>query len=243
MPPVPKVILARPRLHAALADQRRLLVADERGDRRRAVERGGRRRATPLESTTVGQRRAVDAQRVEHAVVPVAAVAALQPGDAGVGGVGDVERALGEVPGDPGVDGADAQVAGAVGVGLVEQVGDLGGRRVGRDAEPVGLEHEARADRAQVLPAERRARPARRWRGPTRSWTPAGWRCRPRRPGRPRPAPPGPPRARPSAMRGGVELDQPRRRGVRQQLAVLLDGDRGVGPHDRGPQPARARRR
>ena len=52
------------------------------------------------------------------------------------------------------VDGAEAEVAGAVGVGLVEEVGELGGRRVGGDADAVGLQHEAGADGAQVLPPE-----------------------------------------------------------------------------------------
>ena len=43
---------------------------------------------------------------------------------------------------------------GAVGVGLVEQVGGLGGRLVGREADALGLPDEAVADGAQVLPAE-----------------------------------------------------------------------------------------
>ena len=63
MPPVPKVILATPGPHAALADKRRLLVADERRDRRRAVERGGladdaRSSRRPSAATPRGMRRA-----------------------------------------------------------------------------------------------------------------------------------------------------------------------------------------
>ena len=65
MPPVPKVILAMPAAHAALADEARLLVADEAGDRRRAVERRGR----ADDAGGVDDRRAArggDAQRVEQ---------------------------------------------------------------------------------------------------------------------------------------------------------------------------------
>ena len=77
MPPVPKVILASPRCTPPWPIRRRLLVAHERRDRRRALERGGRAEH-PARVDDGGQRGPVDAERVEHAVVPVAAVAALQ---------------------------------------------------------------------------------------------------------------------------------------------------------------------
>src|SRR3546814_7092518 len=71
--------------------------------------------------------------------------------------VGGVHRTFGERPREPGVDGAHAQVAGAVGVGLVEEVGGLGGGRVGGHTDAVGLEHEAGAGGEQVLPADARS--------------------------------------------------------------------------------------
>ena len=132
----------------------------------------------PDESTMAGQDAAGDAQRLEHGVVPVRAVAGQQPGDAGVGGVGDVQGAVRQRPRHPGVDGAEAQVAGAVGIGQVEEHGELGGRLVGRHPDALVPQHQARPHRAQVLPADARARRARRWRGPTRWSRPAGWRCR-----------------------------------------------------------------
>ena len=101
------------------------------------------------------------------------------------------------------------QVAGAVGVGQVEQVGAAWWpTRCGARRMPCALEHEAGADGAQVLPAEAGADAARRWRGPTRSSTPAGWRCRRRRPARRRPAPARATSSAAAAMAVGVELDE-----------------------------------
>ena len=98
---------------AALADERRLLVADDAG-------RSAARRASavasptgPLESTSGGHGRERGCAALEHGVVPAGGVGGEQAGDAGVADVGDVDRALGEVPDDPGVDRADAQVAAA----------------------------------------------------------------------------------------------------------------------------------
>ncbi len=65
--------------------------------------------------------------------------------------------AAGQRPRDPGVDGSEAQVAAAIGVGLVEQVRELRRRRVRRDAQALLAQHEAHADRAKVLPADARA--------------------------------------------------------------------------------------
>ena len=64
--------LGQPRPHAALADQARLLVADERRDRRRAVERGGLADDARACRPPSGRMRAGDAERVEDLVVPVA---------------------------------------------------------------------------------------------------------------------------------------------------------------------------
>ena len=93
IPPVPNVILARPGRDAALADERRLLVADEGGDRRRAGQR--RRRAD--HAARVDDASAACAagmpSGVERAVVPCRGVGGEQAGDGGVGVVGDVERA------------------------------------------------------------------------------------------------------------------------------------------------------
>ena len=62
--------------------------------------------------------------------------------------------AAGQGPRHPRVDGAEAQVALAVGVGDVEQDGELGGRGAGGDVDALGLQAEAHARGAQVLPAD-----------------------------------------------------------------------------------------
>ena len=77
-----------------------------------------------------------------------------EPGHGGVRQVGHVQIAAGECPGDPGVDGAEAQITRAIGVGHVEQEGELGRRRVGCDAQPLLAQHETHAGRAQVLPSD-----------------------------------------------------------------------------------------
>ena len=67
-------------------------------------------------------------------------------------------RPPGEDPGHPGVDGAEGQLAalgaGPVGIDLVEDGGQLGGRGVGGEPDAPALELEAGADGAQVLPSE-----------------------------------------------------------------------------------------
>ena len=89
---------------------------------------------------------------------PTRCVRADQAGDAGVGGVGDVQGAARQGPSRPGVDRAEAQLASArsrpVGVGQVEQRGQLGGRGVGGQTDAVGLELEAGAHGPEVLPAD-----------------------------------------------------------------------------------------
>ena len=154
MPPVPNVILAWPGRDATLADERRLLVAGDAGDRRRTVER--RRLADRAGRVDDGrQDRAGDVQQRRARDRPSRRRCRVsEPGDRGVGEVGDVHLASGEVPHDPRVDRAEAQVAAAGRVGSVEQVLHLGGRLVRREAQSLGLQHEAVADGAEVLPAE-----------------------------------------------------------------------------------------
>ena len=104
--------LGHARPDAALPDERRLLVADQGGDRRRAVERTGdaddrrssrRWRAGPAR----GMRRASSTLASQPC-----APRRRSPVTAGVGRVGDVKTSpSGEVPRHPGVDRADAQVA------------------------------------------------------------------------------------------------------------------------------------
>ena len=243
MPPVPKVILASPRCTPPWPMSDDCWSPTSDGDRRRAVERGGR-----AERRRSSRRRwAASARSMRSASSMRSSQSLPSPrcsaGDAGVGGVGDVQGALGEVPGDPGVDGADAQVAGC-GRGRPRRAGGRpwwptrwGPRRARRP----GARGRCRSCGGPASPSA----------GPTgspvaRSHTmvDARWLAMPT-------ASTGPPSASTaratssatSAMRGGVELDQPGRRRVGQQLAVLLDGDGGVGPHDGGPQAARARRR
>ena len=76
------------------------------------------------------------------------------PGDRGVGRVDHVRVAARERPRDPRVDGAEAQVALAAFVELIQQPSDLGGRHVRRDADALALQYQAVDDGAQVLPAE-----------------------------------------------------------------------------------------
>ena len=71
-----------------------------------------------------------------------------------VGGVGDVELAARQVHATHVSTVPKQRSRAAVGVGHVEQEGELGGRHVGREADALGLQHEAHADGAQVLPAD-----------------------------------------------------------------------------------------
>ena len=158
MPPVPKVILARPGAHAALAD--RATPAGRRRCRRSAARRRARwpRPTAPVESTIVGRHRARDAQRVEHgrSSQPAPSAVSMSPVTAALDDVGDVRRS-------PSVRCHTIQVStvpkhrsrvpvgvGAGRAGAATLVADwLGARR-----RPSACEHEAVADGAQVLPAE-----------------------------------------------------------------------------------------
>ena len=143
-----------------------------------------------------------------------------------------------ECPGDPRVDGAETEVAalgpGPLGVDLVEDGHHLGGGRVGRQANALGLQDEAGADGPQVLPSDAgRDRPARRPL-PDNAGRPLvgdpdrrnGAACSQRVAGD---------RERGLGHPRRVELDQPRRRGVREDRRVVDMLDRGVGAHDGRP--------
>ena len=87
-----------------------------------------------------------------------------QGGDGRIGGIGHVQRvaargcAAGEGPGDPAVDRPETELAPfgprPVRVDLVEDGHHLGRRCIRRQPDALGLQDEAGADRAQVLPAD-----------------------------------------------------------------------------------------
>ena len=194
----------------------------------------------PLVSTSVGS--------IRDGIRSASSAPGCQPepsareerGDRGVARVGHVVGALGERPRDPRVDGADAQVPRPIGVERVEDALDLGGRGVGREAEPGGAVGEAADDRTEVLPALRRAD----GHSVARSHTTAEprWLVIPT-------AATGSPCAASVARaassddrrhRRRVELDHSGFGGVGQERAVLLVEHRGVVAHDRGADRRRA---
>ena len=143
-----------------------------------------------------------------------------------------------QCPGQPRVDGAEAQVPLPAGVEHVEQGGDLGGRRVGRHPDPLSLEHQARPDGPQVLPAD----------GGTDRLAGGPVPHDGRRPlvgdadALDRPA--GVQRAAGHAQRcrsqgRGVELHEPRRGRLGQHLAVVDGADPALPVNDGGPDAAR----
>ena len=108
---------------------------------------------TPVESTIRGIIDSGIRRRSSTRSSSRAGVGREQPPDRGVGQVGHVVRALGELPDDPRVGRAEAQVPRAVGVDRVEDVGELRRGQVRGEVEALGVEAEAVADGAQVLPA------------------------------------------------------------------------------------------
>ncbi len=224
--------LRGPARHAGLADEARLLVADERGDGRRPRQRG-RRADHPGRVHHRREHPRGDAQRLDRRGGPARAVGAEQRRDRGVARVDHVERALREVPRDPGVDGAEAEVARSVRIERVEEVLDLGRRGVRCEPESRGAVHEAVDDRPEVLPALRgpdgftgRPVPDHRRsalvRDPDRRHRSAvGRDC-------------GLGRVlHPCGQRPCVELDEPGRGRVGEELPVLLVVHRRVGTDDR----------
>ena len=143
-------------LDATLADQRGLLVAEHRRDRRGSGDRG--RVADDTDGVDdARQRRFGHAEGSAPVVCPHRAVDDTQPVRRGrrVRLVADVQRALAQRPGDPAVDCSDAQVA-ALQAGRVGEEPPCLGRRLVRSHRPAVLEfgHDALADGAQVLPPQ-----------------------------------------------------------------------------------------
>ena len=156
IPPVPNVILASPgrtqpwpTSDACWSPTSAAIGGAPGSARRRADDAGGVDDRRHHRGRDAERRRAPSSSHAGR-------VAVLQAGDRGVRRVGDVHRAVRERPRDPRVDGAEAQVRGA-----------RRGRRAGRAATaassptgsgptrtPSAAQREARADRAQVLPAE-----------------------------------------------------------------------------------------
>ena len=235
--------LGRPRAHAALADERRLLVAGDAA--RSAVPRAARwPRPAPRRSRRswasppagcAACRASVVSQRVaDGSSRPV--TAAL---------VGSVTWAR------PSVRFQTIQEStvpthrsrAAPGVVGVEQVGDLGGRQVGGQAEALGP--AARGSRRRCAgPASRGpGRPGCRSRGPRPRSTPAGWRCRHRRRVRRRRSADRATSRAASAMAVASNSTRPGAGRVGQHLASVLAVDGAVGAHHRSPARRSCRRR
>ena len=161
-------------VEAGLAEERRLLVAREPGDRQRQAEerlRVGRRDLAPV-GHQLGQRVARDAEEPAQLVGPVARLEVEEQRPGRVGDVGDVVGPAGH-PGDQvGVDGADRVAAGLdqrPGVRLVlGQPHQLGAGEVRVEPQPgqlahpvlvaVGAQPVAEVRRTPVLPDDRAAR-------------------------------------------------------------------------------------
>src|SRR5690606_5534200 len=136
-------VLGHADLEARLPEGRRLLVAQDAGDRDAgevalraalAVDLGG--------GTDLGQHRHRDAHVRGDALVPAQGLEVHEHRARGVGDVGDVDAALGaagEVPQQPGVGVAEHQVAGlgllARTLDVVEDPLDLGAGEVGRQRQ------------------------------------------------------------------------------------------------------------
>ncbi len=142
---------------AGLAEERRLLVARQTGERHaRSADLGladhTARRHDPRQHV------ARDTEESEQLAVPPDRIEPGQHGARRVGRVGDVHRAARQVPGEPALDRAEENVALDAG----EQPLQLGGRevRVGHEAgalaDQVGRELSAALRRPPVLPHDRR---------------------------------------------------------------------------------------
>ena len=144
-------------VEAAVAEERRLLVAGDPGDRQRDAEQ--LRLADDLgRAHEPRQQRPVDAEQVEQLVVPVERVEVEQHRPGRVRQVGGVDAAAGQLPDEPRVDRAE---------------GELVARRVGAREQPLELRGGEVRDRARAPFARGRARraargSARRCAGPAR---------------------------------------------------------------------------
>ena len=234
--------LGQPGPHAALADERRLLVAGDAADRRRAGRARRPRRPRPTSRRSSGR---IDSG-MRSASSSVGAQprpsAVQQPGDAGVGRVGDVGGAAATASTRSSVSTVPKQqVAGAVGVGHVEQeLRPWWPTRSARGGCPAPAASRHIADGAQVLPADARADGLAGGAVPHDRRRPlvgdadgvdgsaVGERRR------------GPRRARRRPSRRRRTRRSPGAGDVGQHLAVVDVVDGRVGPHDRGAHAARA---
>ena len=160
IPPVPKVILARPGRGAALAERAR--PAGRRRWPRSAERRAARSRSptAPEESTILGSIESGIPRMLERPAGPTLGRRRPRARDPGVGDVGDVQprrRRAARPPRCRWCRSGARSTWRALGVDAVEEPLELGGRRVGGQPEPLGLEHQAVDHGAQVLPADARA--------------------------------------------------------------------------------------
>ena len=138
---------------AALAEERRLLVAGDSGYGDRRAEQFGRGHTERVRRRIhIGQDRARHAQDLEQLVVPVAGADVEQQRARGVRRIGDVRAALREIPRDPCVDRAERELS-ALGAdararNVVEQPRELRAREI-------RVEHEAGLRAHRFLGARR----------------------------------------------------------------------------------------
>ena len=171
-----------------------------------------------------------------------------QGGDGRIGGIGHVEGsaagggAAGEGPGDPAVDRPETELAPfgprPLRVDLVEDGHHLGRRRIRCQPDPLGLQHQAGPDRAQVLPADAGATglPVAR----SHTMLDARWLAIPT----PATGPPSASAARApsrmaSAMRAASNSTRPGAGRVGQQRDAVLVLDAGIGSHNGGADARR----
>src|SRR5262249_49613870 len=137
----PVRVLRHARLDAALAEERRLLIAGDAGDRDRRAEHVGRRLA---ERAARGQDGREDVrghvEEAEERRIPGLRVDVEEERARRVGGIGRVPPAAGELPEEPGVDRAEAELAGrrplARAADVVEHPADLRAGEVRVEDEP-----------------------------------------------------------------------------------------------------------
>ena len=108
--------LRHARRMAGLAEQRRLLVARDAGDRDGGTQQVGDAVAVDLRGAAdFGQQRFTQrrgqAEQGKEFLVPTAGMNVEELGAGGIARVGDVKRAAGELPGEPGIDGAEGEFA------------------------------------------------------------------------------------------------------------------------------------
>ena len=152
-------------LEAGLAEQRGLLVAEDPGDRH------AREIARPVavdlgRAADLGEHRGRDPHHLEQLRIPLERGEVHEHRARGVRDVGDVDAAAaaaaGQLPRQPRIDRPEQQLAtfrGGSMAALVEDPGELQGRRVGRDRQPgpgskaIGAEHPRDPPAASAAPA------------------------------------------------------------------------------------------